>query len=105
MELNRETKSVISSVLYTRLHEMWIYNKHEKEKLLSKVPTEQDLDDYIFSIKHYDSVRQAYIEFCNEADIEVDLQFEYPEVNEDRFYREHCPDEVEETNEEDEDED
>lgn len=106
MELKRETEHTISSVLNTRLFEIWSFNKIAKKNLLSKVPTEQDLDNYVDSIIHYFDIRHAYIEFCNEADIEVDLSFEYPEVDEDKFYREHCPDEVEEASfQEDEDED
>ena len=76
MELKSGTKSTITSVLYTRLLEMWTQNKYAKQNLLSKVPSGQDLDDYVFNLKHYDSIRQAYIEFCNECGCNVDLQFE-----------------------------
>lgn len=81
MELKLETKSMISSVLYTRLLEMWTNNKSLKQRLLSKIPSEKDLNEYVFSIEHYGDVRQAYIEFCDECDFDVNLQFEYPEIH------------------------
>lgn len=82
MELKPNAKTVISSIMYTRLLELWTYNKVIKTKLLSKVPSEKELDDYVHSIDYYRDVRQAYIEFCNECDFDVDLHFEESEPQE-----------------------